>query len=288
MAHQRNVKVRRAYEEPAASDGRRVLVQKEISASDVQCYELDVTTGGLKDLTIRPEGGTAACEIAGYMPGERAVLLLSDFKDGMQRLYVKELKSGAVREPIPALGRFELDGAGPNDTREYLLAVTNQDGYGVLSVYTLPDFQPVPLPTMDQGVVSPASFRGSTLVWSLSNARTAGVAFATTFARAGKGGVTQTTRQLTWTNEQGIDQESFPLPELVRGRPVVAHNNLHGDVVNMGAIYTDRDVVIDGDLITARTGGHCHMFARAIIDRLAAQDETADAASPRQEAATVA
>ena len=34
-----------------------------------------------------------------------------------------------------------------------------------------------------------------------------------------------------------------PMPELVRGRPVVAHNNLHGDVVNMGAIYTDQDVV---------------------------------------------
>ena len=42
-----------------------------------------------------------------------------------------------------------------------------------------------------------------------------------------------------------------PMPELVRGRPVVAHNNLHGDVVNMGAIYTDQDVVVDGDLVTA-------------------------------------
>ena len=59
-----------------------------------------------------------------------------------------------------------------------------------------------------------------------------------------------------------------PMPELVRGRPVVAHNNLHGDVVNMGAIYTDQDVVIDGDLVTGRTGGHCHLFARAIIDLL--------------------
>ena len=41
-------------------------------------------------------------------------------------------------------------------------------------------------------------------------------------------------------------------PELVRGRPVVAHPNLYGDVVNMGAIYTDQDVVVDGDLVTAR------------------------------------
>src|SRR3954452_5232408 len=57
-------------------------------------------------------------------------------------------------------------------------------------------------------------------------------------------------------------------PELVRGRPVVCHNNLIGDIRNMGAVYTDQDVVIDRDLITGRTGGHCHMFARAIIDTL--------------------
>jgi protease I len=57
-------------------------------------------------------------------------------------------------------------------------------------------------------------------------------------------------------------------PQLVRGRKVVAHHNLYGDVANMGAIYTDEDVVSDGDLITGRSGGHCHLFARAIIDRL--------------------
>jgi protease I len=57
-----------------------------------------------------------------------------------------------------------------------------------------------------------------------------------------------------------------PVPELVRGRHVVAHNNLLGDVKNYGAIYEDKDVVVDGDLVTGRTGGHCHLFARRIID----------------------
>jgi protease I len=60
-----------------------------------------------------------------------------------------------------------------------------------------------------------------------------------------------------------------PLPELVRGRRVVAHNNLIGDVRNMGAIYTDQDVVVDGDLLTGRTGALCHHFAHALIDMLA-------------------
>jgi protease I len=64
-----------------------------------------------------------------------------------------------------------------------------------------------------------------------------------------------------------------PAPELVRGRRVVAHNNLHGDVLAYGAIYTDQDVVVDGDLVTGRTGGHCHLFARTIIDMLIQREE---------------
>jgi protease I len=60
-------------------------------------------------------------------------------------------------------------------------------------------------------------------------------------------------------------------PELVRGRPVVVHNNLVGDARNMGAIYTDQDVIVDRDLVTARTGAHCHLFARQIIELLAQQ-----------------
>jgi protease I len=77
-----------------------------------------------------------------------------------------------------------------------------------------------------------------------------------------------------------------PAPELVRGRPVVCHNNLIGDVRNMGAIYTDQDVVIDGDLVTGRTGGHCHQFARAIIELLVEKEQ--GRAAPAQRTAVTA
>jgi len=60
-----------------------------------------------------------------------------------------------------------------------------------------------------------------------------------------------------------------PATELVRGRKVTVHNNLVGDAKAYGAIYTDQDVVVDGDLVTARTGGHGHGFARQIIDMIA-------------------
>jgi protease I len=60
-----------------------------------------------------------------------------------------------------------------------------------------------------------------------------------------------------------------PVPELIRGRKSVVHNNLLGDIKNMGGIYVDKDVVVDGDLVTARTGGHCNVFARKIIELIA-------------------
>jgi protease I len=59
-----------------------------------------------------------------------------------------------------------------------------------------------------------------------------------------------------------------PMPELVRGRPVVVHNNLIGDARNMGAIYTDQDLVVDDDLVTARTGQHCHLLAHTLIEMI--------------------
>ena len=57
-----------------------------------------------------------------------------------------------------------------------------------------------------------------------------------------------------------------PAPELVKGRKVVVHNNLLGDAKNMGVVYVDEDVVVDDDLVTARTGGHCNLFAKKIIE----------------------
>ena len=59
------------------------------------------------------------------------------------------------------------------------------------------------------------------------------------------------------------------MPELVRGREVTCHPNLYGDALNMGARFVDRDVVVDGDLVTGRTGAQAGLFARTVIDRVA-------------------
>lgn len=63
-----------------------------------------------------------------------------------------------------------------------------------------------------------------------------------------------------------------PKPEIVQGRRVVVHNNLIGDAKAYGAVYVDEDVVVDGDLVTARSGGHCHLFAKKILELLDSSD----------------
>jgi protease I len=59
------------------------------------------------------------------------------------------------------------------------------------------------------------------------------------------------------------------VPNLVRGRSVTCHPNLYGDALNMGARYVDSDVVVDGDLVTGRTGAQAGVFAHQLIDLLA-------------------
>jgi protease I len=65
-----------------------------------------------------------------------------------------------------------------------------------------------------------------------------------------------------------------PITEVIRGRRLVCHNNLHGDALAYGATYVNEDVVVDRDLVTGRTGKHCHLFAKKIIETLAATSPT--------------
>lgn len=59
-----------------------------------------------------------------------------------------------------------------------------------------------------------------------------------------------------------------PSKEVFEGRNVTCHNNIISHVENTGMIYNDKDIFIDNDLITARTGGHFSIFAKAILEAI--------------------
>lgn len=66
-----------------------------------------------------------------------------------------------------------------------------------------------------------------------------------------------------------------PAPEMISGRKLTCHNNLHGDARAYGAWFVDQDCVVDGDLVTARTGKHCHLLASKIIEILSGKPNPA-------------
>ncbi len=63
-----------------------------------------------------------------------------------------------------------------------------------------------------------------------------------------------------------------PIREVIVGRKLTCHNNLYSDALAYGADYQDVDEYIDGDLVSARTGGHCHLLAQNIIQLLKSKE----------------
>jgi protease I len=61
-----------------------------------------------------------------------------------------------------------------------------------------------------------------------------------------------------------------PHTQMIRGRRLTCHPNLHGDAIAYGATFVDEDLVEDGDLVTARTGSHAHLLAGRILERVGA------------------
>ncbi len=199
-------------------DGARVLVGRYRSISDSTIHELDTTTGTLTDLTpAAAEGETVAVQIVGYMPDERSILFTSDVEDGMRRLYRRDLATGTVTAPLSGLSRHEVESASMNHERTLLAVSTNEDGYRVTHLFRLPELTEVAMPEMDRGLVSVGGFftharnGRPALTVTLSNARTPGVAFELKV----DGDRATIARQLTTIDDQGLDLESFRLPELV-------------------------------------------------------------------------
>jgi dipeptidyl aminopeptidase/acylaminoacyl peptidase len=196
-------------------DTSRLLVTEFRSASDSSIYELDAKTGNLTDLTVKPSdtGATVSIEPVGYMPGESSILFTSDIENGLRKLFLKDLKAGKVSKPISELDTFELDSVEMNREKTILVAVTNEDGYGVLHAYALPGFAPLPLPAIEKGVVAVSELRGNHLIYTLANARTAGVAYSYDIPEKGKAGEAHA---ITASDTQGLDLSTFQLPELIK------------------------------------------------------------------------
>ena len=68
---------------------------------------------------------------------------------------------------------------------------------------------------------------------------------------------------------------------IARGRTLTCFTSIKDDLVNAGALYVDREVVRDGNLITSRGPSDLPAFVREIIEALAHSDRPAVASRRR-------
>jgi protease I len=65
-----------------------------------------------------------------------------------------------------------------------------------------------------------------------------------------------------------------PMPELLQGRTVICHEVILADIANAGAVYvpSDSGIVVDGDLVTGRSGDDVGLLIEAIAQLIIQQN----------------
>ena len=56
--------------------------------------------------------------------------------------------------------------------------------------------------------------------------------------------------------------------DIVRGKRLTSFQSIKDDMVHAGANWVDREVVVDGNLITSRTPDDLPVFMKAVIEAL--------------------
>lgn len=190
------------------NDGSRLLVMQYISASHVDAYELNVATGELTSLNLADEAYNTP---AGYLPGEQAVMVISDNNEqGFRRLFVRNLATGEVRKPLPELDGYDIEGSTLSEDRTIAAIIFNENGYATPLLVRLPSFDRMGDLNIDKGIVSSVDIRNGILTCSLSNARTPGLSYAIDLSATNG-----EAKQITVAQTQSIDLSAFTLPQLI-------------------------------------------------------------------------
>ena len=229
-----------------SNDGTRMLAMRYFSIAETRAFEFDTLAQTMLPLDPTNGRGVAYVGPVAYAPDGDSIFLISDYEDGRRRLYPftpRDAGAGEVRRALPYVGDWDIDSARVNPERTLLATTHNEDGYATLRLYRLPDLQEVPLPEIPRGVIGLGAMRGDTLLWTLNNARTPGLAYAFD-ASDDRRAVRQITTRL---DEEDIDLGSFRLPELVHyptfdGRKIPAflylpEGHRKGDAIPFVVIY---------------------------------------------------
>ncbi|MEK6797768.1 MAG: S9 family peptidase [Planctomycetota bacterium] len=208
-------------------DGMKLIVQRSISATHTQLFEVDLASGERREITPKDEQWTF--EPVGYNFDDSQFIVNTNYKGDLQAIHAMDLRTGAVKPVLSDLSGWEVDFGVLNEDRTVLAVGVNEDGYGTLHLRRTSDFTPVAGPKLPKGVVGNVAFQGKFMLYALDNANTPGLIYKWDLNKPDASSVA-----LTDADTQGIDVSKFRLPELVRyesfdGMKIPAFLYLPGD-----------------------------------------------------------
>jgi dipeptidyl aminopeptidase/acylaminoacyl peptidase len=192
-------------------DGSKLLCGKYVSASESHLWEVSLIGRGARFIT-NPDHAWHYRGV-GYAADERYVYTVTDYEFDRHRLCRIDTRSGKVEPMLPQFQAHEMSYAEVNDGRDKIAVVLNIDGYSKMHVFSLPDFKPLPLPELPEGIIGNVQFQGERLLFSVTNATTPGIIYQWPLGHPVVEPVA-----LTEPDTQRIDVSRFRGPRLIRYR----------------------------------------------------------------------
>ncbi len=189
------------------ADKRHVLAFLYQSSSCGHTYELDRETGELTSHDL--SGGDHVNTPIGYLPGDRQILMISDYLTGDRRVFRRHLDTGHTTHVLEHLDPYQIEEGIPSDNREYVAIAYGDAGYSSMELVHFPECEPVPLPEIPKGLVECEGIHEDLLVFTVNNTRSPGIAYTWHI------GSSDPPAPLTEADDQGIDLSRFALPAIV-------------------------------------------------------------------------
>lgn len=188
-------------------DGKKLLIQQYVSASESHIYELDIASGALTELN-KQDGVKIAYGGAGYTPDGLSVIYTSDEGGEFQTLTRYTLADGA-KTPISADIPWDVEASDISPDGSVIAFSVNANGASEVHIRKLADNGEIPGPKLPPGELGGLHFShdGTNLGFGFASAKSAGDAWSFDLT---SGALTR------WTESElgGLNADTFVEPEL--------------------------------------------------------------------------
>ena len=188
-------------------DGKRLLIQQYVSASEGHIFECDIASGALTEIN-KQDGVKIAYGYAGYAPDGKSVIYTSDEGSEFQTLTRYAIEGGAktsISGDIP----WDVEAGDISPDGSLIAFSVNANGASEVHIRKLADNSEVAGPKLPPGELGGLEFSpdGTKLGFGLASAKSAGDAWSFDLAT---GGLTR------WTESElgGLNADTFVEPEL--------------------------------------------------------------------------